>query len=193
MDDSSKITICDLNQPDNKFELNHIANRIYIVRGHKVMLDSDLAQLYGVPTFRLNEQVRRNLHRFPEDFMFQLTNKEALALRSQFAILKPSRRGEHRKYLPYVFTEQGVAMLSSVLHSEQAIRINIAIMRAFVKLRDVLSTHKDLVNRLNVIDRRLASHDGRLEEYSAEIRAVFQAIRQLMTPRKRKSRIGFRA
>ena len=115
-----------------------IERRIYLIRGHKVMLDVDLAGLYQVPTKRLNEQVRRNLKRFPEDFMFQLMNAEAEALRSQIATSKPGRGG--RRYLPYAFTERGVAMLSSVLNSERAIEVNIAIMRVFVKLRQMLES-----------------------------------------------------
>src|SRR6266849_10784845 len=117
-----------------------IEKAILLIRGQKVMLDSDLAELYGVATKRLNEQVRRNRARFPKDFMFQLTGKEAESLRSQNATLKKGR-GRHRKYAPYAFTEQGVAMLSSVLNSERAIEVNIAIMRAFVRLREILSSH----------------------------------------------------
>jgi|SRR5436309_3366853 len=110
------------------------------------MLDSDLAELYQVPTKRLNEQVRRNLTRFPAGFMFQLTKEQTEALRSQIATSKESRGG--RRYAPFVFTEQGVAMLSSVLNSERAVQVNIAIMRAFVRLRELLATHKDLVRRI---------------------------------------------
>src|SRR5215208_5210566 len=119
-----------------------IERRIYLIRGQKVMMDFDLAELYGVPTKRLNEQASRNKKRFPEDFMFQLTKEEAEALRSQSATSKTGRGG--RRYLPYAFTEQGVAMLSSVLNSEQAIEVNIAIMRAFVRLRQLLETNEEL-------------------------------------------------
>ena len=119
-----------------------IERRIYLIRGHKVLLDFDLADLYGVPTKRLNQQVTRNKKRFPEDFMFQLNQKEAEALRSQIVTSKIGRGG--RRYLPYAFTEQGVAMLSSVLNSDQAIKVNIAIMRAFVRLRQMLETNADL-------------------------------------------------
>ena len=115
------------------------------------MLDSDLAELYGVPTFRLNEQVKRNRRRFPADFMLQLTKREAEALTSQFAMSKKGRGG--RRTLPYAFTEQGVAMLSTVLNSERAIEVNIAIMRAFVRLREVLATHKDLARRMADLER----------------------------------------
>ena len=149
------------------------------------MLDSDLADLYGVPTKRLNEQVRRNLSRFPEDFMFRLTEQESDALRSQFATSKSGRGG--RRYQPYAFTEQGVAMLSSVLNSDRAVQVNIAIMRAFVKLREILATHKDLARKLEEIEKRLGEHDKKFQ-------VVFEAIRQLMTPppeTAKKGRIGF--
>jgi hypothetical protein len=117
-----------------------IERRILLVRGQRVMLDSDLADLYGVSTKRLNEQVRRNIRRFPADFMFQLSSDEAAALRSQSATLEAGR-GKYRKYLPYVFTEQGVAMLSSVLNSERAVQVNIEIMRAFVRLKEGTGLH----------------------------------------------------
>jgi len=160
-----------------------IERKIYLIRGHKVMLDSDLAKLYGVPTKRLNEQVRRNLKRFPEDFMFQLTWEETESLRSQNATLK---RGQHTKYRRYAFTEQGVAMLSSVLHSERAIQVNIGIMRAFVRLRQILSTHKELAYKLNELERKIEKHDE-------EIKTIFEAIRQLMLPpEKPRRKIGFR-
>jgi len=118
-----------------------IERRIYLIRGQKVMVDEDLAELYGVPTKRLNQQVSRNRKRFPDDFMFRLTKTEAEALRLQFATSKKGRGG--RRSLPYVFTEQGVAMLSSVLNSERAIEVNIMIMRAFVKLRQMLETNEE--------------------------------------------------
>ena len=164
-----------------------VERRIYLIRGHKVMLDSDLAELYNVPTKRLNEQVRRNLRRFPEDFMFQLTEKEAerawVFLRSQIATSKPGRGG--RRYRPYAFTEQGVAMLSSVLNSERAIQVNIAIMRAFVKLRQLLATHKDLARKLAEMEKK----------YDVQFKTVFDAIRQLMQPpsTRQKKQIGFAA
>jgi hypothetical protein len=144
-----------------------IERRIYLVRGHKVMLDSDLAELYGVPTFRLNEQVKRNRKRFPDDFMFQLSPRESEALRSQFAMSKKGRGG--RRYLPYVFTEQGVAMLSSVLNSERAVQVNILIMRAFVRLREMLATHKDVARKLKKLEKKFAQHDALFQE-------VFEAI-----------------
>lgn len=157
-----------------------IEKKILLIRGHKVMLDSDLAVLYGVTTKRLNEQVRRNLRRFPLDFMFQLTSDEAESLRSQFAT---SKRGG-RRYLPYVFTEQGVAMLSSVLNSERAIEVNILIMRAFVKLREMLATHKDLAKKLEEMEKK----------YDEQFKVVFEAIYELMKPPEPKKRqIGFKA
>jgi len=147
-----------------------------MIRGHKVMLDRDLAELYGVPTKVLIQAVKRNIERFPQDFMFQLTWDEVDSLRSQFVTLKHNRkRGTHSKYLPYTFTEQGVAMLSSVLRSKQAIQVNIVIMRAFVKIRQIITTHKDLAEKLNELGRKTTRHD-------AEIRAIFDAIRQLMIP-----------
>ncbi len=156
-----------------------IERKIYLIRGDKVLLDGDLAELYGVEVKHLKRQVRRNLTRFPEDFMFELRKEEYDSLRSHFGTLK---RGEHTKYLPYAFTEQGVAMLSSVLNSERAIHVNIAIMRAFVKLREMLATHKDLARKLNEMENK----------YDAQFKVVFDAIRQLMTPPEPKKRkIGF--
>jgi phage regulator Rha-like protein len=162
-----------------------IENRIYFIRGHKVMLDSNLALLYGVKTKNLNKAVKRNLERFPGDFMFQLTSKELESLRFQFGTSKQGRGG--RRYLPLVFTEQGVAMLSSVLQSRRAIHVNIAIMRAFVKLRRILSTHKKLAQKLKELEGKVSKHD-------AEIESIFEAIRQLMAPPPEKPRrmIGFR-
>ena len=157
-----------------------IERLVLLIRGHKVMLDSDLAELYGVTTKRLNEQVRRNLSRFPEDFMFQLTELETQLLRSQIATSKEGRGG--RRYLPYAFTEQGVAMLSSVLNSERAIKVNIEIMRAFVRLRRILASHADLARKLDALEKK----------YDAQFRVVFDAIRELMKPPESKKRpIGF--
>ena len=117
-----------------------VMNKIYYIRGHKVMLDKDLAELYNVTTGNLNKAVSRNIKRFPEDFMFQLTTEEADSLRSHFVTLKTGR-GRHRKYLPFAFTEQGVAMLSSVLRSKRAVQVNVEIMRAFVRLRQMLASN----------------------------------------------------
>ncbi|MBU0604919.1 MAG: ORF6N domain-containing protein [Candidatus Omnitrophica bacterium] len=166
-----------------------IENKIFLIRGHNVMMDKDLATLYGVPTKVLNQTVQRNLKRFPEDFMFQTTADEAIVLeklsprlRSQFVT---SKRGGAR-YLPYLFTEQGVAMLSSVLNSNRAIQVNIIIMRTFVKLREILSTHKELAHKLKELEGKIEKHDG-------EIQAIFEAIRQLMAPPPEppKPKIGF--
>jgi ORF6N domain len=160
--------------------VEQIERKIYLVRGHKVMFDSDLADLYEVPVRVLNQAVKRNINRFPEDFMFQLT-KEEESLRSQIVTLNKGR-GHHRKYLPYAFTEQGVAMLSSVLNSERAVQVNIAIMRAFVKLREMIVSHKDLAKQLNALEKK----------YDAQFKVVFDAIRELMTPPdKPRRRIGY--
>ena len=161
-----------------------IERRIYLIRGQKVMLDSDLAGLYQVPTKALNQAVRRNLDRFPHDFMFELTSQEASALRSQIVTLKKGR-GRYSKYAPLVFTELGVAMLSSVLNSERAVQVNILIMRAFAKLREMLATHKDLARKLDELERKYRAHD-------AQIKAVFEAIRNLVDqPIPPRRRIGF--
>lgn len=160
-----------------------IERRIYLIRGHKVMISMHLAELYGVETRALNQAVKRNIQRFPEDFLIQLTEMEAEALVSQNVI-------PHKKHLggslPYAFTEQGVAMLSSILNSEQAIKINIAIMRTFVKLREMLSSNKELAHNLKLLENRIEKHDG-------EIKAIFGAIRQLMAPPEasKKKKIGF--
>jgi hypothetical protein len=153
--------------------VERIEKAIFLIRGNKVMLDADLAELYGVTTKRLNEQVRRNISRFPIDFMFQLDEQETSALRSQIATSKEGRGG--RRYLPYVFTEQGVAMLSSILHNERAVQVNIAIMRVFVRLREMMATHKELAFKLIELEERLEGHDEQIQN-------IFEAIRQLMTP-----------
>ncbi len=152
-----------------------VASAIYFIRKHRVMLDSHLAHLYGVETRILIQAVKRNKARFPEDFAFQLTANEVQLLRSQIVILKNQGRGQHTKYLPHVFTEQGVAMLSSVLKSPRAIEMNVTIMRAFVKIREILSTNKALVYKLAELERRIENHDE-------NIRDILAAIRQLMTP-----------
>ncbi len=149
-----------------------ITNKILLLRGKKAMLDRDLAKLYGVTTGNLNKAVKRNIERFPEDFMFQLTKDEEESLRFQFGSFK---RGQHTKYLPRVFTEQGVAMLSSVLRSKRAIQVNIAIMRVFVRLKEIIFTHKELAYKLNELERKIEKHDE-------EIHSIFEAIRQLMAP-----------
>jgi hypothetical protein len=159
-----------------------IEHAILLIRGQKVMLDRDLARLYGVQTKILNKAVSRNLDRFPADFMFQLTPEEQDSLRFQFGTLK---RGQHSKYLPFVFTQEGVAMLSGVLRSPRAVQVNVAIMRAFVRLRETLSLHKELAHKLADLERKIENHDE-------NIRSLFDAIRQLMTPPETPRReIGF--
>src|SRR6185436_1344443 len=149
-----------------------IEQAILLIRGQRVMLDRDLAALYGVETKNLNKAVKRNLDRFPADFMFQLTADEAEALRFQFGTLK---RGQHFKYLPRVFTQEGVSMLSGVLRSPRAVQVNIAIMRVFVRLRETLALHKELARKLAELERKIEGHD-------AGIRTLFEAIHQLTTP-----------
>ena len=157
-----------------------VERSIRIIRGDKVILDEDLAELYGVEVKRLNEQVRRNLNRFPIDFMFQMTKQEFKDLKSQFAT---SNQWGGRRTPPYAFSEQGVAMLSSVLHSTRAVQVNIEIMRTFVRLRRILASHADLAERLELLEQK----------YDSQFRAVFDAIRQLMTSDvKEKDSIGFK-
>ena len=153
-----------------------------MIRGQKIMVDSDLADLYRVATKVFNQAVRRNLNRFPKDFMFRLTAKEMKILRSQ--IVTSSWGG--RRTLPYAFTEQGVAMLSSVLNSERAVQVNIAIMRAFVKLREILTTHRELAEKIAELENKYRQHDDKIQ-------VVFDAIRELLKPPQvsPKRRIGF--
>lgn len=161
-----------------------IERKIYLIRGQKVMVDFDLAELYGVTTSRLNEQVTRNRKRFPEDFMFRLTKEESNSLRSHFAISKIGRGG--RRHLPYVFTEQGVAMLSTVLNSEQAIEVNISIMRAFVQLRQILETNEELNRKFAGVIRKLSTHD----KY---FKVVFDELKKLTEkPPSSGRQIGFK-
>ena len=186
--------------------IEHVERRILLLRGQKVMLDRDLADLYEVDAKVLNQAVKRNLDRFPEDFMFQLTAEESARLKSQTVTLKMKRPAElrpqsgtlslrsqivtsnagqgrgGRRYRPYAFTEQGVAMLSSVLRSKRAVMVNIEIMRAFVRLRQMLGAHADLARKLAALERK----------YDSQFKAVFDAIRELMTPTPAKKRpIGF--
>jgi len=167
---------------DKKISRPFIEQKIFLIQGQKVMIDRDLANLYGVSTKALLQAVRRNKKRFPTDFAYQLTEQEFNNLRSQF--VTSSWGG--RRYLPYAFTEQGIAMLSSVLRSERAVLVNIAIMRAFVKLREAMVAHKELASQLKVLERKVGEHDE-------EIQAIFKAIRQLMVPppEKPKRQIGF--
>ena len=161
--------------------IERIARAILVIRREKVMLDSDLAALYGVTTGNLNKAVKRNAERFPTDFMFQLDVEEVANLKFQFGI---SSWGGRRR-LPYAFTEQGVAMLSSVLNSERAVKVNIAIMRAFVQLRETLETNRELARKFSELEQRVGKHDD-------EIAAILEAIRQLMAPpEKARREIGF--
>ncbi|MDD5195066.1 MAG: ORF6N domain-containing protein [Candidatus Omnitrophica bacterium] len=161
-----------------------IENKIYIIRRHKVMLDRDLAELYAVPVKVLNQAVKRNIQRFPEDFMFTLNEQEAEALRSQFVTLEKGR-GKHSKYKSHVFTEHGILMLSSVLNSEKAIAVNIAIMRVFVKLRKIMIANKDLALRLEQLEHTV-------EKQGEQIHSIFDVVKQLMAiEEKPKRNIGF--
>jgi hypothetical protein len=197
----------------NIIPIERIENKIYLIRGQKVMLDSDLALLYGVETKRLNEQVRRNIKRFPDDFMFQLARYESeylerelldqniilksqiatssqanisgkSVLRSQIATLKEDRRGQHKKYFPYVFTEQGVAMLSTVLNSERAIAMNIIIMRTFVKIRQLVYSYKDLAEKIEKIEK----------DHGKKIGEIFRVLDFLTSDKEKsdKKEIGFK-
>ena len=150
-----------------------LVSRIHTVRGHKVMLDADLAELYGVPTGALVQAVKRNPARFPSDFIFSIAEHEVAILKSQFVISSSaSRNWGGRRTAPYAFTEQGVAMLSSVLKSERAVQVNVEIMRAFVRLRDLIGHNRNLAKRLNDLESR----------YDRQFKVVFDAIRELMTP-----------
>jgi hypothetical protein len=161
----------------------HVERSILVLRRHKVLLDADLAAMYGVDIKVLNQAVKRNIERFPGDFMIRLTVAEVDSLRSQSVTLKAGR-GRHRKYLPFAFTEQGVAMLSTVLRSRRAVQVNIEIMRAFVRLRQILQDNAGLAKKLTSLEKK----------YDARFRVVFDAIRELMaSPAKSARRIGFRS
>ncbi len=159
-----------------------IEQKILLIRGQRVMLDCDLAELYGIETFNLNKAVKRNIERFPDDFMFQITEVEFKTLRFQFGMSKSGRGG--RRYFPHVFSENGVAMLSSVLKSKRAIHVNIQIMRTFIQLREFLLTHRDLKRKIEDMENK----------YDSQFRVVFDAILQLLDPpvKKQKRRIGFK-
>lgn len=169
--------------------VERIENRVYLIRGQKVMLDRDLAELYGVKTFVLNQAVKRNLKRFPLDFMFQLRREELANLKSQIVMssLPAVKAGwGGRRTLPYVFTQEGIAMLSSVLRSEKAIMVNIAIMRAFVKLRDLISSHKQLAQKISELEKKYGKHE-------VEITVLFKALKKLLEvdAEKPARKIGF--
>lgn len=164
-----------------------VLNKIYLIRGEKIMLDSDLAELYGVETRRLNEQVKRNSDRFPEDFMFRLTATEFKNLKSQIAT---SSWGGRRK-LPYAFTEHGVLMLSSVLNSDLAIKVNIQIMRIYSKIRNMLATHKDLLIKFEGVETKLAEHDDKIMLLFEYIKQ-FKKVKQQESEQKNRTKVGFK-
>lgn len=173
-------------------DLKRISSLILVIRGQRVMLDRDLAPLYGAAVGAFNQAVRRNLARFPPDFMLELDETETRQLRAQLLATDPSVRMSLRKR-PKAFTEQGVAMLSSVLNSERAVQVNITIMRAFVRLRAVLSRNQQLARRLESVERRLSRYDGRFAEHGRQIQAVFEAIERLLDADDEPGReIGFK-
>jgi|JI10StandDraft_1071094.scaffolds.fasta_scaffold54735_5 hypothetical protein len=168
-----------------------VINKIYLIRGKKVMMDRDLAEMYGVETRRLNEQVKRNAKRFPNDFMFQMTPQELDDWKSRFATSKKERIGLRK--LPNVFTEQGVAMLSSVLNSETAIEVNIGIIRVFTRMREMLITHKDILLKLEQIEKKVLKQDSKLNKHEREMQIVFKALKELLNPKTEPMRkIGFK-
>jgi hypothetical protein len=184
-----EIANCDINTTMSKskpliLDQHDLERQIFVVRGQRVMLDSELAKLYGVPTKRLNEQVQRNQERFPEDFAYQLTAQEFTELKSQIATSKTGRGGKQKR--PRVFTEHGVAMLSSVLRSPRAVEVNIAIMRAFVRMRRLIATPGELVTQLNELARTVQLHDEQIAQ-------IAEVLRRLMEPPTQppKRRIGF--
>ena len=166
--------------------VGRIERAILVVRGHKVLLDTDLAAIYDVAVKALNQAVKRNSERFPEDFVFRLSAEEAESLRSQIVTLEARGRGQHRKYSPYVFTEHGAVMVASVLNSPRAIQMSLYVVRAFLKLREWVAGQAQLVGKLAELERRVAGHDQ-------ELKAIVRAIRQLMTPADvPRRKIGFR-
>lgn len=175
-----------MSKTEQLIPVERISSKIYLIRNEKVLLDFDLAELYGVETKQLKRAVRRNIDRFPLDFMFPLTKDEYNSLRSQIGTLK---RGEHSKYLPYAFTEQGVAMLSSVLNSDRAIKVNIAIMRAFLKMRKILESNESLAKKLKRLEKETKV---KFAEHQQQIGLIFETIKELVTEKEKpKRRIGF--
>ena len=173
--------------PSSSISISAIEGRIHQVRSQRVVLDKDLAELFGVTTYRLNEQIKRNRQRFPHDFMFQLTDQEVSALRSQTAISKKGRGG--RRYLPYAFTEHGVVMAANVLNSPIAVESSVLIVRAFIRLREMLREHSDLKQRLEKLEVRLARGFAAHEQELQEIRFLIAQLEQPIDVKKRK--IGF--
>jgi phage regulator Rha-like protein len=190
-----EVTTCDLKMKQRKnatllrmpkrrgTPLIAVESRIMFLRHQRVILDSDIAELYGVPLKRLNEQVKRNQERFPSDFVFQLTSKEHATLRSQFATSNKSRGG--RRYTPYAFTEHGAIMAATVLNSERAVQMSVFVVRAFVRLREMLATNRRLAGKIDELENRLDTHDSTIQD-------LIEAIKELMTPREpSRVRIGF--
>lgn len=179
-------------QKNEKLVLSDIAltSKIYNIRGKKIMLDRDLSVLYGVTTGNLNKAVKRNIKRFPIDFMFQLTMEEYDFLRFQIGILK---RGQHAKYLPYAFTREGISMLSGILNSDRAITVNIQIMRIFWKMEDMLLTHKNILIKVEELEKKLLHHGHKLEKGESNVQQIFRILKQLLNPpQKARKRIGFK-
>ena len=172
MDNDNSINLIKENSNIVKYEVENIKNLIYCIRGKQVMLDSDIADLYEVETKRINEAVKRNTERFPKEFCFQLNEIEYNSLRSQFATLKNYGRGSHRKYLPYVFTEQGIAMLSSILHSKKAINVSINIMNAFVEMKKFISLNGQVFERLTNVEYKLLEHDNKFNQVFNELQTT---------------------
>ena len=177
---------------DNKIQLlveDKILNKIYFIRGFKVMLDFDLSELYLVETKQLKRQVRRNIERFPEDFMFEISKEEFENLRCQIG----SSRWGGSRYLPMAFTEQGVAMLSSVLSSKMAIEVNIQIIRVFTKMRELLLTNRDILLKMEQVEKDMLKQDGKLKKYEEDIDVIFKALKRLLNPPQLpRERIGFK-
>jgi len=166
-----------VNNPIGLLE-ERVINKIYLIRGKKLMLDFELAEMYAVETKQLKRQVKRNTERFPKDFMFELTQKEFKNLRCQFG----SSSWGGTRYMPIAFTEQGVAMLSSVLNSSTAIEVNIQIIRVFSKMRELLLTHKDILLKLEQVEKKMIQQDGKMKEYEEAIQAIFVALKKLLNP-----------
>jgi hypothetical protein len=177
---------------DHKIQLlveDKIMNKIYFIRGFKVMLDFDLSELYLVETKQLKRQVRRNIERFPEDFMFEISKEEFENLRCQIG----SSSWGGSRYLPMAFTEQGVAMLSSVLSSKMAIEVNIQIIRVFTKMRELLLTNKDILLKMEQVEKNMLKQDGKLKKYEEDIDVIFKALKRLLNPPQLpRERIGFK-
>jgi hypothetical protein len=180
-----------VNKAKSLITVEQIDGMIRTIRGTRVILDSDLAKIYGVPTFRFNEAIKRNRHRFPEDFMFQLTAEEAAALRSQIAMLKKGR-GQHRKYRPYAFTEHGALQAANVLRSSRAVKMSVFVIRSFVKMRETLRAAPELARKLAALEKKLTA---RLDVHEAAIVQVLQEVMQILnpppTPTPARPQIGF--